>query len=506
MDLYEKLTEKEIDVVREIIARIANHQKRQFKLLDLPGIEENYSAYLVGIVFYRYLSEQANLYDTEDECLRNLGYFISRDHSFAYFVKLAENGKFSLDMLSDAFASFRKSSQKAGSVLEDIFSDIFDVFLNDEKEDSEEYMSSLLDMVGKLDFKYLCSKSCLLDYFLQGLCGDLSKQYEKGEVGTSVTCLLGNLVAGCGNVPQNICDPICGFNNPASSLGERLLLLACLAKDKTGRYPYIYGQDENPKLCALTKIRLLMHGISHEKIVVECGNVLTAPGAMQNKEGLMDCIVAVPPFKLRPGLSQKEFADLRFADFKKQTATFPYEYAYISQMLYSLKDTGTCAIVLKQGLLFRGGSDQILRKYLIKDKHYLDTVIGLPANLFAGTQISPCICLFKKNKKESSVYFIDARCEYEKEPALNARVLSQKNIRKILDACFSKTEIPKFAHLADLKEIEKNDFNLNISRYVDIQAEIENVDLDKLKGKIARLSKKQEKYEKDLDNALNDIK
>jgi type I restriction enzyme M protein len=146
-------------------------------------------------------------------------------------------------------------------------------------------------------------------------------------------------------------------------------------------------------------------------------------------------------------------------------------------MIHQLDENGTMAIVLPHGVLFRGAAEGHIRKYLIKDKNYLDCVIGLPANIFYGTSIPTCVLVFKKCREDSSnILFIDASSEFEK--AKNQNVLTNENVSKIINTFKSRDEIEKFSYLASLGEVKENDYNLNIPRYVDTFEEEEPVDLD----------------------------
>ena len=146
-------------------------------------------------------------------------------------------------------------------------------------------------------------------------------------------------------------------------------------------------------------------------------------------------------------------------------------------MIHHLDESGTMAIVLPHGVLFRGGGEGTIRKYLIENKNFLDCVIGLPANIFYGTSIPTCILVFKKCREDSEhVLFIDASNEYEK--AKNQNYLTDENVEKIVTTYQNRTELEKYSHLAPLSEIAENDYNLNIPRYVDTFEEEEAIDLD----------------------------
>ena len=155
-------------------------------------------------------------------------------------------------------------------------------------------------------------------------------------------------------------------------------------------------------------------------------------------------------------------------------------------MIYQLDDNGTMAVILPHGALFRGGAEKRIRQYLIEDRNYLDAIIGLPANLFYGTSIPACIMVYKKCRENpDNILFIDASAGFEK--AKNQNILREEHIEKIISTYRSREGIEKYSHLATLEEIRENDYNLNISRYVDTFEEEEEIDIDMIASEIQRI-------------------
>lgn len=172
-------------------------------------------------------------------------------------------------------------------------------------------------------------------------------------------------------------------------------------------------------------------------------------------------------------------------------------------MLYLLDDAGTMAVVLPHGVLFRGAAEGVIRKYLIKEKNWLDAVIGLPANLFFGTSIPTCILVFKKCKKNDDIFFIDASKEYES--GKNQNRLTNENIKKILDTYINRKDVEKYAHAASLEEVEENDYNLNIPRYVDTFEEEEEIDIKAVMKEIKELEAKRDELDKEINVYLKEL-
>ena len=173
-------------------------------------------------------------------------------------------------------------------------------------------------------------------------------------------------------------------------------------------------------------------------------------------------------------------------------------------MIYQLSDNGTMAVVLPHGVLFRGASEGIIRKYLIKDKNYLDAVIGLPANIFYGTSIPTCILVFKKcRENEENIIFIDASKDFE--PGKNQNRLRDQDVDKIIKTYIDRKEIEKYCHIVSLSEIEENDYNLNIPRYVDIFEEEEEIDIKAVQHDLREINKQIEEVDKELNVYLKEL-
>ena len=179
-------------------------------------------------------------------------------------------------------------------------------------------------------------------------------------------------------------------------------------------------------------------------------------------------------------------SDDRFSQYGRLAPSSKADFAFVQHMIYHLADNGTMAIVLPHGALFRGGAEQHIRKYLIENKNFLDAVIGLPANIFYGTSIPTCILVFKKCRENPvDILFIDASQHFEKVKTQN--VLRKQDIDLIVEAYRNRTETPKYSKKATLEEIAKNDYNLNIPRYVDTFEAEENIDIEAIAKEIKAL-------------------
>ena len=172
-------------------------------------------------------------------------------------------------------------------------------------------------------------------------------------------------------------------------------------------------------------------------------------------------------------------------------------------MIHHLDDNGTMAVVLPHGVLFRGAAEEVIRTYLIKDKNYLDCVIGLPANIFFGTSIPTTILVFKKCKTDTDVLFIDASNDFKKEK--NQNVLHPEHIEKILDTYLNRKAIEKYSHVAPLEEIKINEYNLNIPRYVDTFEDEKEIDLIEVRSKLVDVDQEIKRITNEINEYLKEL-
>jgi len=297
---------------------------------------------------------------------------------------------------------------------------------------------------------------------------------------------------------DEICDPACGSGS---------LLLKCAnqirnAHNGSRRFA-LYGQEAIGSTWALAKMNMFLHGVDNHKI--EWGDTLRNPKLLDDKGRLklFDVVAANPPFSLdkwgHDGAGDDPYGRFRRGVPPKTKG----DYAFISHMVETLKPkTGRMAVVVPHGVLFRGSSEGKIRKQLIEE-NLLDAVIGLPEKLFFGTGIPAAILVFRQDKADDKVLFIDASREFQ--PGKNQNALSGNNIRKTVETYTARADVDKYAHLATLEEIAENDFNLNIPRYVDTFEEEEEIDLmavrterKQLKERLASLEQEMEGYLKEL--------
>ena len=232
-------------------------------------------------------------------------------------------------------------------------------------------------------------------------------------------------------------------------------------------------------------MNMIMHGVDWQNFDIYKGDTLK-----DDKYGDIKMTVQVcnPPYSLKWSADKKFEDDPRYSGVGKLAPKGQADLAFVEHMIYHMDDSdGRVAVLLPHGVLFRGGAEEAIRKYIIRDLNRLDAVIGLPANLFHGTNIPVCVLVLKskRNGNSGNILFIDASKEFK--AGKNQNVLDQEHIDKIVDVYAKRVDVDKFAHKADMSEIIKNGYNLNIPRYVDTFEKEEPVDLDAVKAQIKTL-------------------
>lgn len=480
---------------------------------------DEYKNYILGFIFYKYLSERLEKYVNDkllvkegfkfseikentregkkylehikNECVEYLGYFLKPTELFSYIVKKGkgeikdEKNKFILEDLKNILNSIEKTS--AGTASEDDFKGLFDDMdlssskLGNRESEKNEVVTEVLGLLNGIDFKLEDTKSDLLGDAYEYLIGEFAAGAGKkgGEFYTpaQVSRLLAQIVSIDKKRLRSVFDPTCGSGS---------LLLRLREYVDVSNY---YGQELNPTTYNLARMNMILHGVHFDKFKIHQGNTLTED---MHPDLKAEAIVANPPFALEwKGESDPVLAhDDRFSQYGRLAPKSAADYAFVTHMIHHLADNGTMAVVLPHGVLFRSGAEGQIRKYIIEKQNYLDAVIGLPSNLFYGTSIPATVLVFKKcRKQDDDILFIDASKGFLKVG--NQNKLTDENIQKIFNTYKDRKEIDKYSHKANLAEIKENDFNLNIPRYVDTFEEEEKIDIDEVAKKLKKLAKEE---------------
>lgn len=321
-----------------------------------------------------------------------------------------------------------------------------------------------LDVIGNA-YEYLIAK------FAAGAGKKAGEFYTPAEVSELIAELV-DPQAG-----ERIGDPTCGSGSLLIKCGNQLL--------KKGVKDFaLYGQEITGATWALAKMNMFLHGMDNARI--EWGDTIRGPKLLEDDSTMkFEVVVANPPFSLDKWGYEEAGNDPHKRFHRGLPPQSKGDYAFITHMIETTtKDSGRVGVVVPHGVLFRGSSEGKIRQQLIEE-NLLDAVIGLPANLFYGTGIPAAVLVFKRNKTDNNVLFIDASREYQNDK--NQNRLRQADIDKIVATYQTREAIEKYAYLARFDEIKENDFNLNIPRYVDTFEEEQEIDIDIVQAEINQL-------------------
>lgn len=489
---------------------------------------DDFRDYILGFIFYKYLSEKMHAYadmvlqpdgltyldldedkksDKEilghvhDEAVDALGYFLKPSELFgALASRTNADGKpqFILDDLTKILNNIQQSTLGAAS--EEDFSNLFeDLDLTSSKlgkteNDKNTLVVRIMQELDHIDFELENTETDVLGDAYEYLIGKFASGAGKkaGEFYTpqQVSTVLARLVTVGKTKLKNVYDPTCGS-------GSLLLRVAKEVKE-VGSF---YGQESNPTTYNLCRMNMIMHNVHHSKFDIKNDDTLERP---QHADLRFEAIVANPPFSAEWSASPLFMSDDRYAPYGRLAPKSTADFAFVQHMIHQLADNGTMACVLPHGVLFRGGAEGHIREYLIKDKNQLDAVIGLPANIFYGTGIPTCVLVLKKKREHSgNVLFIDASQHFEKVKTQN--YLRPQDIDKIVATYKARTAEDKYSYVASLQEIAENDYNLNIPRYVDTFEEEEAVDLKLIAKELKKLDADMRTTDVSIENFCRDL-
>ena len=464
-----------------------------------------YKDYMLGLMFYKFLSDKtletfketaglgnvteaelieeynkANVEygdDLEKMIQEMLGYYVAPEHLYHKWISDINEGKFEVQKVIDSLNHFERTIATSDEAkdFEGLFSsstlDLTNTALGSNLNERSKNIKALILLFADLNMVDLQKGDVLGDAY-EYLIGQFAMESGKkaGEFYTphQVSEVMAQIVAKSGDI-KSIYDPTVGSGSLLLTVKKHL------DKDSQKELKY-YGQEKNTATYNLTRMNLLLHGVRPDKMTIKNGDTLAhdwpEDPAKPNEGVQFDGVVMNPPYSV----SNWNKAGLKVSDPRFEIAgTLPPDskgdFAFLLHGLYHLSTEGTMGIVLPHGVLFRGSSEGDIRQRLL-EKNYIDAVIGLPSNLFTNTGIPVVIMILKKNRSiDAPVLIIDASNSFIKVGKQN--VLQEKDIAKIVDVYVNKTEIHGYSHLADREEIRKNEYNMNIPRYVEsIDSEI----------------------------------
>ncbi|WP_421801287.1 type I restriction-modification system subunit M [Flagellimonas sp.] len=479
---------------------------------------DEFRDYILGFIFYKYLSEKQYLYankllETEavkdyflltdagdleaikEESLLKLGYYLKPDELFSSIAKKGnantENeSNFILADLESILNSIEQSTM--GTESEDDFNKLFeDLDLNSTKlgrstKARNSLISKVLFHLDKIDFALENAEADVLgdayEYLISQFASGAGKKAGEFYTPQQVSKILAKIVTTRKKRLKSVYDPTCGSGS---------LLLRVSREVPVDDF---FGQELNRTTYNLARMNMILHDVHFRHFDIRQEDTLEQP---QHLEKRFEAIVANPPFsaKWKGKNNPLNENDERFSQYGRLAPTSKADFAFVQHMLYQLAENGTMACVLPHGVLFRGSAEGTIREYLIKELNYLDAVIGLPANVFYGTSIPTCILVLSKCRVHNdNILFIDASQGFEK--ATNQNILRDKDVETIINVFRERSTIEKYSYVATIDEIAENDYNLNIPRYVDTFEEEESIDIIQTANVIKSLNVQIEETDK----------
>lgn len=488
----------------------------------LRGTMEAYDFknYILGLIFYRYLSENveqrvAKLLEEDgisyeeawqdeeyrealsEELISDIGYFIEPKYLFSSLLRLIEERMFDIEALQGAINNITEST--IGHESQQDFDHLFDDMdltsskLGRDVKSRSALIAKVMADIADIPFSYENSEIDVLGDAYEYLIGQFAANAGKkaGEFYTPqpVSKILAKIVTAGKKDLKNVYDPTCGSGS----------LLLRVGREANVRK--FYGQELTATTYNLARMNMLLHGVNYMNFDIRNDDTIEHP---QHLDERFEAIVANPPYSAKWSGDAKFLDDERFSAYGKLAPKSKADFTFIQHMIYQLDDKGTMAVVLPHGVLFRGAAEGVIRQYLIEERNVLDAVIGLPANIFYGTSIPTVILVFKKCREHNEdILFIDASNEFEK--GKNQNILTEAHVNKIVQTYLNRETIDKYSYVATLDEVKENDYNLNIPRYVDTFEEEEPVDLQAVSQRIAEIDREIAQIDEELSSYLKEL-
>lgn len=501
------------------------HKKLWDMANDLRGQMEAYEFknYILGLIFFRYLSEKtetraASLLEMDnlsyeeawentelrealiEQLIQQIGYAIEPQYLFSNLIKeilKGEQGKFDVEMLQKAINSVTESTLGAAS--QEDFQHLFDDMdltssrLGRDVKSRSKLIAKIMLNINEIPFEHDNAEIDVLgdayEYLISQFAATAGKKAGEFYTPQQVSKILAKLVTVGKKDLKNVYDPTCGSGS----------LLLRVAKEANVRK--FYGQEKTSTTYNLARMNMLLHGVSYQNFDIQNADTLEDP---QHIDMRFEAVVANPPYSAKWSADERFLNDERFSAYGRLAPKSKADFAFVQHMIHQLDDNGTMAVVLPHGVLFRGAAEGVIRKYLIEEKNYLDAVIGLPANIFYGTSIPTCILVFKKCREaDDNILFIDASNEFEK--GRNQNHLTDDHVEKIVQTYIKRETIDKYSYAASLDEIRENDYNLNIPRYVDTFEEEEPVDIQAVQQRLREIDDEIAKIDSELEKYFREL-
>ena len=496
---------------------------------DLRGAVDgwDFKSYVLGTMFYRYISENIASYinqgeidagnpdfryedmpDAEAEQAREglvqeKGFFILPSELFCNVRAKAASDENLNETLETVFRHIEESAK--GSSSEGQFAGLFDDYdVNSNKlgatvakrnEKLVKLLNGVADMnLGDVKEHDIDAFGDAYEYLMTMYASNAGKSGGEFFTPADVSELLTRLGTVGKKEINKVYDPACGSGS--------LLLKAEKVLGRDAVRNGFFGQEINITTYNLCRINMFLHDIEFDKFDIACEDTLTNPQHWDDEP--FELIVSNPPYSIKWAGDENPVLinDTRFSPAGVLAPKSKADLAFIMHSLAWLASNGTAAIVCFPGIMYRGGAEQKIRRYLV-DNNFIDCIIQLPSNLFFGTSIATCIMVLKKGKTDNKVLFIDASSECVK--VTNNNKLTPENINKIVDTFAQRAEEAHFSHLAKYSEVQENDYNLSVSTYVEAKDTREKIDIVKLNAEIAQIVARENELRAAIDQIVAEI-
>ncbi len=486
----------------------------------------DFKQYVLGIMFYRYISENLTSYINHDEwkagnhdfdyakmsdaeaeiakegLVQEKGFFILPSELFENVRKNADTNENLNETLENVFKHIEESAK--GTESESNFSGLFDdIDVNSNKlgatvEKRNKKLSAILNEIGNLKLGYqnntIDAFGDAYEFLMAMYASNAGKSGGEYYTPQEVSELLTRLAVVGKTSVNKVYDPACGSGS--------LLLQAIKILGKENIKQGFYGQEKNITTYNLCRINMFLHDVGFDKFNIACEDTLIAPQHWDDEP--FEVLVSNPPYSVKWEGDDNPILinDSRFSPAGVLAPKGKADLAFIMHSLSWLSTNGTASIVCFPGIMYRGGAEQKIRKYMV-DNNYVDCVIQLPSNLFFGTSIATCIMVLKKSKKDTGILFIDASNECVK--ATNNNKLTPGNIQKIVDTFTERKTVDHFTKLATYDEVKENEYNLSVSTYVEQEDTREKVDIKVLNAELEKIVARENELRTAIDNIIKEI-
>lgn len=486
----------------------------------------DFKQYVLGIMFYRYISENLTNYINKGEheagdksfdyakmsdeealvakegLIEEKGFFIRPSELFCNVVKKCDDDANLNETLEKVFDHIEESAK--GSVSESDFAGLFDdIDVNSNKlgatvEKRNKKLASVLKNIAEMKLSYgdntIDAFGDAYEFLMSMYASNAGKSGGEFFTPQEVSELLTRLAVVGKTEVNKVYDPACGSGS--------LLLKALKVLGKENIKQGFFGQEKNITTYNLCRINMFLHDVDFDKFNIACEDTLIAPQHWDDEP--FDVIVSNPPYSIKWEGDDNPLLinDTRFSPAGVLAPKGKADLAFIMHSLAWLSTNGVASIVCFPGIMYRGGAEQKIRKYLV-DNNYIDTVIQLPDNLFFGTPIATCIMVLKKSRPDTNVLFIDASKEFTK--VINNNKLMPENIEKVVDIFTNRETIDHVSRLVKYEEVKEQNYNLSISTYVEKEDTKEKIDIKVLNKQIEDIVKRENDLRKEIDKIIKEI-